>query len=369
MMSTWTASDPLRHPWFASASLKRKHSDSSEEGETASAFPHANTLDLDGEYDAPATIYPTPPPESAGGYSRREEGLGGDERGAGEREAHEHGLRNKRRRYDEIERRMARMHIEPGTRTNGLQLQTEPQTMDAELDFTSESAPFPGMVFPAVIAQAPSNASDTSYAYTSSSMSPTPQDTVLSEYAVEEPVSPVFNRRAPPVSPPPPSQTPALTEVRMKGAEPAWYEREKDRIVITDLDEAVAEAEDEYKSEAEPHPEAAEHADSNADYSISSMLLDHIKRQANFPYKPPQMRSEKEKGALVLFRPPPTNFFAPPDTPPSKESEQAEQGDGVHVEEINVDAGNMAIPPNGFQVGMDQEDPGEPMDMDLDGEL
>lgn len=89
-------------------------------------------------------------------------------------------------------------------------------------------------------------------------------------------------------------------------------------IVITDLDELVAEVEaeeeaakkqrlvdeDEYKSEAEPHPDFAEFADSNADFSISNALLDHLFRGSS-------QQSKADQGALILYRPPPITSLPP----------------------------------------------------------
>lgn len=89
-------------------------------------------------------------------------------------------------------------------------------------------------------------------------------------------------------------------------------------IVITDLDEYVAEVEaeeeaakkrsfvdeDEYKSEAEPHPDYAEFADSNADFSISNALLDHLFRGGS-------QQSKSNQGALILYRPPPITSIPP----------------------------------------------------------
>ncbi|THH02963.1 hypothetical protein EW145_g6652 [Phellinidium pouzarii] len=218
-----------------------------------------------------------------------------------------------------------------------------------------------------------STASDASY-YTAGSTSPVPRSAMLDAYAVEEPTSPVFRENV--ILPPSlmRSEASQVSDVRMKGTEPVWYEREKDRIVITDLDAAAEEAENEYMSKAEPHPDAAGHADSNEDYSISAVLFDHIKRQANFPYVP--RTKEKEPGALVLFKPPPLEFFAPLGTEPQTKQEEKEKNETrkVRVEEIDLDIANIQQPPGGYEVGtvsMEQEDEdlGELMEMDMDVEL
>lgn len=357
-MSAWavsaaSATDHLRHPWFSHPSLKRKHSDSSDDDTNS-----------DQETGAPS-FYPTPPPESAG-Y------IGTD----GEF------VERKRRRCDTIERRMARMYIDA---RNADPNQASPGY--------PHNKPSPSWNAPSLSATL-STASDASYAYTAGSTSPVAQSSLLPQYAVEEPVSPEF-RGDVQLEPTPPSSSEyvyesTITEVRMKGAEPAWYEREKDSewtsrdenslfsevitgIVITDLDEAVQEAEEEeeeYKSEAEPHPDASEHSDSNADYSISTVLLDHIKRQANFPYMP-RTDGEENGGALVLFRPPPLPLFS--SSSPSTQKRDV-NSDEVQVEEIDESEARAFRSSGDFTVGavsMEQEDEmiGEPMDMDVDIEM
>lgn len=138
-------------------------------------------------------------------------------------------------------------------------------------------------------------------------------------------------------------------------------------IVITDLDEYIEEVEneqkaleDEYKSEAEPHPDASEYTESNADYSVSSVLLDHIKNQSP-GLLIPNPRKENGPGALVLFRPPPVSFFFPPETLSNRSTK-----DDVQVEEVDVDAENIVTPPGGFAVGTVSEFEGDPMEMDVD---
>ncbi|KAL5523441.1 hypothetical protein ACEPAG_7614 [Sanghuangporus baumii] len=330
-MSAWAVSDPIQHPWFSHSSLKRKHSDSSDED---------NGRNSDSDQESPPTFYPTPPPESAGYVDSDGEYV-----------------ERKRRRCDTIERRMARMYID-GRNTDPSQVNPQNKPWVAP--------PLPTML---------STASDAWYAYTAGSTSPVAQSSLLPQYAVEEPASPEFRSdvQLEPSSSSEYPHEPKITEVRMKSAEPAWYERQKDRIVITDLDEALQEVEEEeYKSEAEPHPDASDHADSNADYSISSVLLDHIKRQANFPYVP-RTGEEKNGGALVLFRPPPLPVSSSPS--PSDETIQREGGDDeVRVEEIDEREARAFTPSGEFTVGsvsMDQEDEmaGEPMDMDMDVEM
>ena len=111
-------------------------------------------------------------------------------------------------------------------------------------------------------------------------------------------------------------------------------------IVITDLDQAAEEAEEEYKSEAEPHPDASEYADCNADFTISSVLLEHIKRRkhpANIGSAPDTFvlapKPPQQEGALILYQPLP-DFGALSDSyRPSltKEEGSAENGLGVDL--------------------------------------
>ena len=99
--------------------------------------------------------------------------------------------------------------------------------------------------------------------------------------------------------------------------------------MITDLDEAAkSEDEDEYASQAEPHPDASDYGDSNGDYSISSVLMDHLNRQNNplsgapdafsLATKPPNSRKE---GALILYQPPPALHHPQPSPSDDKNEE------------------------------------------------
>lgn len=101
-------------------------------------------------------------------------------------------------------------------------------------------------------------------------------------------------------------------EIKMKGT--SWYEPEKDRIVITDLDE-FEEDEDEYKQEIETHPDSDEWADSNASLTVSSALLAHIKKALILFHKPlplPNVVTDVEYNANSAPTPTPVN--SPPVT-------------------------------------------------------
>ncbi len=239
----------------------------------------------------------------------------------------------KRRRYDTIERKMAllQLHHQNAGQIEGMIECTPP--INNVHPFVS--APPLYQTFSASSTSSTDSAS-LGYPYVSHSPLLTSGSVLFDQCAVEEPPSPQFGKPIPL----PPHVAPLIQEVRMKGPEPAWYEREKDRrlqpflcqlrefsphafyihtgIVITDLDEVVAELEaeeeaakkktalneDEYKSEAEPHPDFAEFADSNADFSISNALLDHL-----FRVSPQQPKANQ--GALILYRPPPITSLPP----------------------------------------------------------
>lgn len=182
-MSAWH--DFARHPWYAPATLKRKHSDSEDDDDVADAYLRGSSHSPDSDTEHTVAVgYPTPPPETALlAFTELEHG----ERGHSER---------KRRRYGEIERRMARMHIAP----------------------------------PLGLVPSMSAGSEASW-YTAGSTSPVLRENLLAAYAVEEPTSPEFDGRLTviPDTDAGTEVTPPTHEVRMKGTEPAWYEREKDR--------------------------------------------------------------------------------------------------------------------------------------------
>lgn len=311
-MSTFTH-DPLRHPWFASTSLKRKHSESSDDEDAPPSRPHAFVLspsssfdnlrgDVDIDIGAGPAILPTPPPERAElAYGRWNEAPDAE---------HD----KKRRRYDMIESKMAHMQLHQNDgqaeSLNGGRAQpTQPA-------FTNVSAPPLCQTFSASSTGSSDGVDSASLGYPYVSHSPliASGSVLFDQYAVEEPPSPLFGDPIPLPTP----DGPSIQEVRMRGLEPAWYEREKDRIVITDLDEVVAQLEaeeeaakkkpvvdeDEYKSEAEPHPDFAEFADSNVDFSISNALLEHLLRAS--PRQP-----KANQGALILYRPPPITSLPP----------------------------------------------------------
>lgn len=224
-MAAWTTVDPFRHPWFASASLKRKHSDSSSDDEApASKFAPASD-----DYDSIPLIYPTPPQELIGGNVR------GSSVEAEERGGHEPRER-KKRRYD-LERKMARLRIEPSNAASGTQ---QIPSADRDMDFANADLSLPPPAIPRLfpssqpISQANSTSSITSnssyatarsHTYSYGSLSPVLRNSILDEYAIEEPVSPEFDGN---VSLEPNNAEAVAPEVRMKGSDPAWYEREKD---------------------------------------------------------------------------------------------------------------------------------------------
>lgn len=181
-MSVWHDVD--RHPWYAPAALKRKHSDSEDDEDTSESFLRGSSHSPDSDNEHSTIVgYPTPPPESALLSFPEAEQVG-------------HGP--KRRRYGEIERRMAKMQIAPG------------------------------------MAPSMSASSEASW-YTAGSTSPVIRANLLDAYAVEEPSSPLYDgRQAALPFTEIKEETPLTHEVRMRSAEPAWYEREKDRKSLND---------------------------------------------------------------------------------------------------------------------------------------
>ncbi|KAH9831213.1 uncharacterized protein C8Q71DRAFT_783252 [Rhodofomes roseus] len=86
-----------------------------------------------------------------------------------------------------------------------------------------------------------------------------------------------------------PEQTRDIPDVRMKI--PSWYEPEKDRIVITDLEDSDTDDQEETQG-----PNA------DAGYTVSSALLDRLPIHA--PSLPlPNLSDSDSRKALVLFRP------------------------------------------------------------------
>jgi len=115
------------------------------------------------------------------------------------------------------------------------------------------------------------------------SASPMPVDGEPSQIilpgSVEEPVTPEFSG-SPPVGE-------DYEDVKMRSR--SWYEPEKDRIVITDLDDS-SDDDTESNSTSEAHA-----------ITISNALLERIKNQPSFASVLPA--KDKVSSALVLFRP------------------------------------------------------------------
>lgn len=154
---------------------------------------------------------------------------------------------------------MQQLRIQPGALAYGLQLDgiiQRPSSTMLSMDNLENGGLVPGAPLvtspPLPLSQVNSTSSHDSYstnrtyAYTAGSLSPVSRNAILDAYAVEEPVSPEFDRNVGLAQPSsymynynhgqiqpqnikinePAS---SASDVRMKGAEPAWYEREKDR--------------------------------------------------------------------------------------------------------------------------------------------
>ncbi|EPQ57419.1 hypothetical protein GLOTRDRAFT_137750 [Gloeophyllum trabeum ATCC 11539] len=121
--------------------------------------------------------------------------------------------------------------------------------------------------------------------------------------------------------------SPEVQDVKMKGS--SWYEPEKDRVVITDLDEFAEESEE----EVEPSDKGIE---------VSQSYLDRIKSRDPFFHSELGLPSrEPEKNmALVLFRPPPS-FDSPQITEVDDEDADnpaSPSNDSPHMDDTYTDS-------------------------------
>ncbi|KAJ7713954.1 hypothetical protein DFH07DRAFT_383114 [Mycena maculata] len=116
----------------------------------------------------------------------------------------------------------------------------------------------------------------------------------------------------PPVPPSPPLRTPTIPEVTMKAS--SWYEPERDRIVITDLD-SYSDDEADATSQSQDAP------------LISPAL---IKRISTRPLAPDALPAQYQTQALVLFRP--LSSQIPPPPPEPKPTEAEADDDAMDVE-------------------------------------
>jgi hypothetical protein len=116
-----------------------------------------------------------------------------------------------------------------------------------------------------------------------------PSYSVLYPTSIEEPTSPIAQCAPLPLSADNSSDD-VLNDVKMKSQ--SWYEPEKDRIVITDLDDS-----DEEDSCDDPKTPS-----DGAEITISNALLDHIRTQQSLSV--PLTNISTPSTALVVFRPP-----------------------------------------------------------------
>lgn len=255
-MTAYVSSDPLRHPWFASASLKRKK---------------ISDPDSDNEDELDQTsriLYPTPPPTSmnaswgdnaiagaSGSAGRRHGGHGqylveevSSDSGS-DAQVKGVGLERKRRRYEAVERRMARMSLEGANANSGgeLELEMDSEPLNASTDIAQNVSGGQNVQAPPIQTSSSAGSyasSNGDYTWTAGSVSPVWKSAILSQYAVEEPTSPEELRAQTslpsvgregglsveevPVGRIRPSPASEVMEARMSGTQPAWYEREKD---------------------------------------------------------------------------------------------------------------------------------------------
>ncbi|KZT19896.1 hypothetical protein NEOLEDRAFT_920588 [Neolentinus lepideus HHB14362 ss-1] len=180
---------------------------------------------------------------------------------------------SKRRRWDTLEHGFAGLTINNALqgRVQGpsFQTRTQPYASSSSLSTVSSSDGSYIQFHPA----APQASTLSLSSFTGPSSSPYP----VQPTSIEEPVSP------------------ELMDVKMKGT--SWYEPEKDRVVITDLDEFAEESEEEGEASRD-----------NNSIEVASGYLAHLKLRDPFiradlglPTRQPETNM-----ALVLFRPPPS---------------------------------------------------------------
>ena len=386
MMATWTMADPSRHPWVLSP-RKRKLSDPDSPPESTSIEPQLSECSL----------------QQMSLVNRSES------------EDEEYSL-PKRRRLQAIERRMERLKLDQNHEEAAHQYRHIPLA--------------PGITQGRSNSSVDSVNSSSSFSSTHTYIPNADDNPIRNAYAVEEPSSPEF--AAPPLAPramqsngfapgshgdyspiytKEPSQY--LEDVTMRPMAPAWYEREKDRkrnpllfstacpylstyapgIVVTDLEELIAEQEreelefaaaekariekekeDEYASSAEPHPDSSDFAASNANLTVADYILDHLRRQNDFPYRTPVVLpptpEERSRGALVLFRPLPLpegilNSSAARGVEGFSERSQ-NYGQEIEVEEIDTDAARELSQQRSFITGTLVYDDADDMAMDIE---
>ncbi|KAH9855218.1 hypothetical protein C2E23DRAFT_866849 [Lenzites betulinus] len=255
------------HPWFKMPSLKRK--DVSSDEEDAPGFPIRGAA-----YAPRRSLSPAPSP--------------------------------KRRRCDVLESGMSQLTllgraIPPPPAHAASPLQFPPPPLPPQ----SLHAPSPTILFPdtpTTVAQSTSPLWADEPQVTN--LLPTPaalQAPVILPGSVEEPTSPAA---------PAPAADPDVPDVSMKV--PSWYEIEKDRIVITDLEDSEAEDEDDANADADTHQ-----------FSISSALLGRLKTPAALHGQVLLAPEPGPSNALVLYRPLP---FAG--------RVGADEDDGPRIEEV-----------------------------------
>ncbi|EPS99863.1 hypothetical protein FOMPIDRAFT_1036914 [Fomitopsis schrenkii] len=220
--------------------------------------------------------------------------------------------RPKRRRYDNIEHGLAQMtlnrtSISPPPSASRLGLVVELPSEVQVPPPTAYTEPSPTAYAPSV-EEAPRTPPAPSFI-------PDMRSPIIFPGSVEEPCSPEVTLH----------ETP---DVRMKI--PHWYEPEKDRIVITDLEDSDTEAEEDAKT-----------GTPGAGYTVSSVLLDRLPFHA--PSLPSFVEPDSSK-ALVLFRP--LSKLGPAEQEEER-VEEAGEGRDVASDESPMDT-----------------DPGTPMDVD-----
>ncbi|KAI0356185.1 hypothetical protein OH77DRAFT_1423780 [Trametes cingulata] len=326
MTSTAWANPYYLHPWFKMPSLKRKELSSDEED-----APTTTTPVRAASYAPRRSLSPTPSP--------------------------------KRRRCDVLESGMSQLtldgrpippssvHFAPGQFPPPPTLQTSGSSGGAPTVF------FPDTPTAASQPAAPLWA-DGPHVPNVTHLPTTTATSVVRPGSVEEPTSPESVE-----------QEADAPEVSMKV--PSWYEIEKDRIVITDLEDSDAEDNDTTPGAGGKSALAVDLDDSDApQFTISSALLDRLPKPptAFGPLAP----ESNPSNALVLYRPLPLPAESKEDEDSSQRTREDED-DGPRIEEVEQDV------PVEMDVGEPMDDQiqftpivesvGEPADEPMDIEM
>ncbi|KAH9892839.1 hypothetical protein C8Q73DRAFT_699648 [Cubamyces lactineus] len=318
MTSTAWANPYYLHPWFKMPSLKRKELSSDEEDAPTTPIRAASL-------DHRRSLSPAPSP--------------------------------KRRRCDVLESGMSQLTLDgrpippsPAQFAPG----QFPSVTPAAAFPTAPTVQYPDALPPATpqwtdarlapnVTQLPTTAVPTSVVLPGSVEEPTSPETVVEEEEADAP------------------------EVSMKV--PSWYEIEKDRIVITDLEDSDSEDSDAAGAKARSTPTADADADS-PQFTISSALLDRLPKPHTLGPLAPE--SSSANNALVLYRPLPIPVKTDEDEDtrtPREEEDSPSIEEVVETEDVPVMEDEPIPMDDQIEFTPIVESVGEPADEPMDIEM